>query len=145
MIFNTTYTNEDFLVHSKELLGKPFSLLNKIKMKGIGSGRFMIAEVSEKLKTTKKQFSELHYGNIEMRPKGILVHFTNRLERFSWCIPYHKLVIYNASFFSIHAEGSFIKFKKNKNYTENKKFIDKMIDYKNEYLNLDYYDSPLFK
>lgn len=140
MIFNTTHPNQDFLVHSKELLGKPFSLLDKIKLNGIGSGRFIIAEVSQKLKTDKIQFSELNYGNIEMRPKGILVHFTNRLERFSWCIPYYKLVVYNASFFSIHAEGSFIKFLKNKNYLENKKFISKMIDFKNEYLQLDYYD-----
>ena len=140
MIFNATYPNQDFLFHTKELLAKPYSIFHKFKMNGVGSGRFTIAELSEKLQTNKKQFSELNYGNIEIRPKGILVHFTNRLERFSWCIPYYKLVIYNASFFSIHAEGNFIKFLKNRNYLENKKFISKMIDYKNEYLNLSYYD-----
>jgi len=140
MIFNTTYTNEDFTIHSKELLGKPFSLLEKIKLKGIGSSRLMITELSDKLKPNQKQFSELDYGNIELRPKGILVHFTNRLERFSWCIPYYKLVVYNSSVFSIHANGNFIKFKKNKNYLENKKFINKMIDYKNDFLELGYYD-----
>ena len=140
MIFNTTYNNEDFKIHSKELLGKPFSFLERLKMNGNGSGRFMIYELSEKLYPKQKQFSELNYGNLELRPNGILVHFTNRLERYSWCIPYYKLVVYNASYFSIHAEGNFIKFLKNKNYTENKKFIDKMIDYKNEFLNLDYYD-----
>ena len=42
--------------------------------------------------------------------------------------------------FSIHANGHFIKFKKNKNYLDNKKFIDKMIDSKIEFLNLGYYD-----
>lgn len=140
MIFNTTYNNEDFRIHSDELVGKPFSLLDRIKMKGIGSRRFIIKELSDKLQPTQKQFSELDYGNIELRPNGILVHFTNRLERFSWCIPYYRLVVYNASFFSIHAEGNFIKFMKNKNYVENKKFIDKMIDLKNEFLKLDYYD-----
>ncbi|CAL2063950.1 hypothetical protein [Tenacibaculum sp. 190524A05c] len=140
MIFNTTYNNEDFRIHSDELVGKPFSLLDRIKMKGVGSGRFIIKELSDKLQPTQKQFSELDYGNIELRPNGILVHFTNRLERYSWCIPYYRLVVYNASFFSIHAEGSFIKFMKNKNYVENRKFIDKMIDLKNEFLKLDYYD-----
>jgi hypothetical protein len=140
MIFNTTYNNEDFKIHSKELLGKPFSFFERFKMKGIGSGRFMIHELSEKLHSKQKQFSELNYGNLELRPNGILVHFTNRLERYSWCIPYYRLVVYNSSYFSIHAEGNFIKFLKNKNYVENKKFIDKMIDYKNEFLNLDYYD-----
>lgn len=140
MIFNTTYNNEDFRIHSDELVGKPFSLLDRIKMKGVGSGRFIIKELSDKLQPAQKQFSELDYGNIELRPNGILVHFTNRLERYSWCVPYYRLVVYNASFFSIHAEGSFIKFMKNKNYVENRKFIDKMIDLKNEFLKLDYYD-----
>lgn len=140
MIFNTTYNNEDFKIHSKELLGKPFSFLERLKMNGNGSGRFMIHELSEKLYPKQKQFSELNYGNLELRPNGILVHFTNRLERYSWCIPYYKLVVYNSSYFSIHAEGNFIKFLKNKNYTENKKFIAKMLDYKNEFLKLDYYD-----
>ncbi len=140
MVFNTTYNNEDFTIHSKDLLGKPFSILEKMKRKGVGSSRLMIVELSEKLKPNQKQFSELDYGNIELRPNGILVHFTNRLERYSWCVPYYKLVVYNTSVFSIHAEGSFIKFKKNKNYIENKKFINKMITCKNEFLKLGYYD-----
>ncbi len=140
MIFNTTYHNTDFEIHSKELLGKSFSLLEKIKMNGAGSGRFMIAEVSENLAAAQKQFSELNYANIELRPKGILVHYTNRLQRFSWSVPYHRMVIYSTNLFSIHAEGSFIKFYKNKNYKENKKFIEKMIDFKNEYLDFEYYD-----
>ena len=129
MIFNTTHTNEDYTIQSNALLGKLFSLLEKIKLKGVGSGRLIIAELSEKLKSNQKQFNELDYANIELRPNGILIHFTNRLARFSWCIPYYKLVVYNSSVFSIHAEGSFIKFKKNKNYLENKKFINKMTFY----------------
>ena len=140
MIFNTTYNNQEYIELSNQLLGRSFSLLDKIKMNGVGSGRLMIAELSEKLKPKQKQFSEIDYGNIEMRPNGILVHFSNRLERFSWCIPYYKMVVYNSSHFSIHSEGSFIKFKKNKNYLESKKFIDKMIDFKNEHLGLSYYD-----
>ena len=140
MIFNTTHPNQNFILYSNKLLGKPYSIFNKIKMNGVGSARFTIAEISEKLKTNKKQFSELSHGNIEIRPSGILVHYTNRLERFSWCIPYYRLVVYNSDFFSLHAEGSFIKFFKNKNYTENKKFISKMLDHKNEFLNIGYYD-----
>lgn len=140
MIFNTTYQNEDFDIHSKELLGKPYTLIQRIRMKGIGSGRMIIQELSEKLYPKQKEFSEVNYGNIELRPKGILVHFTHRLERFSWCVPYYKLVIYNANSFSIHANGNFIKFIKNKNYRENKKFIQRMITIKNAFLKLDYYD-----
>lgn len=140
MIFNTTHTNEEYNELSQSLVGKAYGLLQKIKLGGIGSGRLMIADISPKIKPKQVQFSEINYGNIEMRPKGIIVHFTNRLERFSWVVPYYQLAIYNSSFFSIHANGHFLKFQKNKNYVDNKRFIDKMIDTKNEFLNLDYYD-----
>lgn len=140
MIYNTTYHNEDYLQQSKEVVGKAFRLLERLKMGGIGSGRLMIAEISPKLKLGKLEFSEIDYGNIELRPQGIIVHYTSKLERFSWVIPYFRLNIYNAQTYSIHANGSFIKFEKNKNYKENKKFLEKMADRKIEVLGLGYYD-----
>ena len=141
MVFDTTYNNEDFNEHSILLVGKSFSFLERIKQGGIGSSRLIIESISPKLDLGKLKFSETDFGNIELRPKGIIVHYTRKLERFSWIIPYYRLVIYNSQFFSIHANGNFIQFSKNKNYIANKKFIDKMIDIKNDYLNLSYYDS----
>jgi len=141
MVFDTTYNNEDFNEHSILLVGKSFSFLERIKQGGIGSSRLIIESISPNLDLGKLKFSETDFGNIELRPKGIIVHYTRKLERFSWIIPYYRLVIYNSQFFSIHANGNFIQFSKNKNYIANKKFIDKMIDIKNDYLNLSYYDS----
>ncbi|PQJ72920.1 hypothetical protein [Polaribacter butkevichii] len=140
MIFNTTYNNREYDTESALLVGEKFSFLKRIKLGGIGSGRLMIKTISLKLNTAKQQFSEIQYGNIELRPKGIIVHFTQKLARCSWVIPYYRLVIYNAQFFSIHANGNCIQFTKNKNYLNNKKFINKMIDLKNDALNLSYYD-----
>ena len=141
MVFDTTYKNEDYNQQSLLLVGKPFSFIERIKQGGIGSSRFIIESKSPKLDLGKLKFGETDYGNIELRPKGIIVHYTRKLERFSWIIPYYRLVIYNSQFFSIHANGNFIQFLKNKNYISNKKFIDKMIDIKNNHLNLSYYDS----
>ena len=140
MLFNTTYKNEDYLTESKRLVGKAFSFFEKIKTGSIGSSRLVIQEFSQKLQPKNRIASEINYANIELRPKGIIVHFTNRLERYAWVIPYYRLVTYNTQTFSIHAEGNFIKCVKNKNYRNNKKFIDKMIDIKNSILNLEYYD-----
>ncbi|MFT4801249.1 MAG: hypothetical protein ACI93N_001019 [Flavobacteriaceae bacterium] len=141
MVFDTTYKNEDYNQQSLLLVGKSFSFIERIKQGSIGSSRLIIESKSPKLDLGKLKFGETDYGNIELRPKGIIIHYTSKLERFSWIIPYYRLVIYNSQFFSIHANGSFIQFLKNKNYTANKKFIDKMIDIKNDYLNLSYYDS----
>ncbi len=140
MIFNTTYKNEEYDLESASLVGKPFGLIQRIKQGGIGSGRLMIYKISPKLNLGKLKFSEIDYANIELRPKGIIVHYTKKLERFSWIIPYYRLVVYNAQSFSIHANGNSIQFLKNKNYKENKKFIDKMIQLKNDFLKLEYYD-----
>ena len=141
MVFDTTYRNKDYDQQSTSLVGKPFSFIEKIRQGGIGSGRLIINSKSPKLDLGKLKFEEIDYGNIELRPKGIVVHYTRGLERFSWVIPYYRLVIYNSQFFSIHANGNFIQFLKNKNYRDNKKFIDKMNCTKNDHLNLSDYDS----
>jgi hypothetical protein len=141
MIFNTTYNNKDYDKESNIVLGEKHSIFKRLKMGGIGSGRLFISNLSENLSLGKIKFSEIDYANIELRPKGIIVHYTNKLERFSWLIPYYRLVFYNTDFFSIHSNGSFINFTKNKNYSENKKFIKKINKFKNEFLGGTYYDS----
>ncbi len=139
MIFNTTHTNKEYEAESRLLIGKKYSFIESIKLGGIGSGRLFINTISENINLSKLTFSEINYGNIELRKKGIIVHFTNKLERFSWIIPYYKLVFYNTDYFSIHSNGNFIRFLKNKSYFENKKFINKVIDIKTKYLAKDYY------
>ena len=139
MVFDTTYKNEEYDEESAKLVGKSFRFLEKIKMKGIGSARFVIHSLSPKLDLGKLKFSETDFGNIELRRKGIIVHYTRKLERFSWVIPYYKLVIYSSEFFSIHANGNSIQFLKNNNYKANKNFLKKMAQLKIEALNLEYY------
>lgn len=141
MLFNTTYNNKDYDYESELLIGKKYSFIDRLKLGGIGSGRLFIHRISEKLNLSKLKFSEIDYANIELRPKGIVVHFTNKLERFSWIIPYYRLVFYNAEFFSIHADGNFINFSKNKNYRENKNFIKKINIRKCEYMESGYFDN----
>ncbi len=141
MFFNTSYTNKDYTKESINILGKAFSFFEKIKIGGIGSSRLVIEELSTKLQPKNRRSLTINYANIELRPKGIIIHFTNRLDRYSWRIPYYRLVTYSTQTFSIHSNGHFIKFNKNKNYLDNKKFIDKMIDSKNKFLNLGYYDA----
>ncbi len=141
MIFNTSYKNDKYTQESVKVLGKSFSLLKIIKTGGIGSSRLVIKELSSRLTPKNAQYTSINYANIELRPKGIIVHFANKLERYSWLIPYFSLVVYNSQTFSIHSNGNFIKFYKNKNYKNNKKFIKKMITLKSSTLNLGYYDA----
>ena len=140
MLFNTTYKNIDYSKESDLLVGPTFSFFNKIKMRGVGSSRLIIEELSAQLQPKNSRSNAISYANIELRDKGVIVHFGNKLDRYSWIVPYYRLVTYSNKRFSIHSNGHFIKFKKNRNYRNNKKFIAKMMDMKIRHLKLGYYD-----
>ena len=130
MIYNRTLFDKDEAKEINTILGDSFSFFQILKLRGIGSSRFVIDSVSEKLSQTMNKVSDVNYCSIELRPKGILVNITQQINLFSWVIPYYKLVIFNSNTFSIHANGSYIKMVKDKNYSNNKKFISKMLKLK---------------
>ena len=117
MIYNRTLFDKDEAKEINTILGDSFSFFQILKLRGIGSSRFVIDSVSEKLSQTMNKVSDINYCSIELRPKGILVNITQQINLFSWVIPYYKLVIFNSNTFSIHANGSYIKMVKDKNYS----------------------------
>ena len=132
MIYNRTYFNKDEAREINNILGNSFGFLQILKLRGVGSSRFVIDSVSKKLSQTINEVSDVNYCSIELRPNGILINITQQLNLFSWIIPYYKLVVFNSNTFSIHANGSYIKIIKDKNYSNNKKFITKMLNLRKE-------------
>lgn len=132
MIYNTTYTNKEADTKINDLLGRRYHILKAIKMGGVGSRRMIIADVSPNFQRYINTVSDLNYGNIELREKGIIVHINKGSQNFSWAIPTYQLHIYRTNGFSVHAQGNFVRFKNNNLLKENKKFIDKIIDMKVE-------------
>lgn len=133
MLIDTTHYNSEHKQIIADLVGSPFSLVQKLKLKGVGSKRMIVDEVSPNLQQVLNIVSDINYGNIELRPKGILIHITKGLKNFTWIIPYYHLVIYKINGSSIHAQGKFVHFRANKTFKENKKFFDKLIDQKTKY------------
>ena len=130
MLLNTTYTNKENDATIDNLVGKPFSFLKRFQMKGIGSGRMIIDEVSPKLERTLLNGPDLNYANIELRPKGILVRITRRLDNFTWIIPYYQLYTYMTNGLSIHGQGEFLHFRNDRFLRNNKDFVKKMLNLK---------------
>jgi len=133
MILNSTYHNKKHKQILNDLVGVPFSFFESVKMKGIGSKRMIITEVSPNLQPYMNQISDANYANIEMRSKGILIFINKGLKNFTWAIPYYQLVMYRTNGASIHAQGKFIHFKNNTTFKENKLFFNKMLDEKIKY------------
>ncbi len=133
MIFDTTYKNKEDIELITDLVGKPFRLLQAVKMGGVGSQRMMIDTVSPNMQQYLNKVADINYANIELRSGGILVHLNKGLQNFSWAIPYYQLVLYKTDGSSIHAQGRYVKFTRNKLFEENKKFFSKLLDIKVQY------------
>lgn len=130
MLFNTTHKNKETVRIIDNLVGIPYGFFESLKLKGTGSKRMIIDEVSPNLKIVLNTVGDINYGNIELRPKGILIHITKGHKNFTWAIPYYQLVIYKINGSSIHAQGKFVHFRDNKTFKENKTFFDKLLDIK---------------
>ena len=144
MIYNTTQKNKEAEAIFNDLLGKSYSFFEAIKIGGVGSKRMMIDKVSPSFLKYKNAVSDINYGNIERRKKGIIIHITKGLQNFSWAIPFYQLHTYKTGGLSIHACGNFVSFKNNKLLKENKKFIDKIIELKIENnKNYDFYNDTI--
>ena len=114
-------------------MGNAFSLIKKLQLGGIGSRRLIIEHFSENISHLKLKVSGLQYANIEIRPKGIIIHINQGIYTYAWTIPFFKLSIYNGDFFTIHGNGNYIQFNKEKSWKENRNFLQKLIHLKSKY------------
>lgn len=132
MIADTTYFSKQIRDEINNMLGKPFSPIDVIKIGTIGSSRMIVNESSEKFKPLTDLNMDLTHASIGLRPKGILVILSKSYKNLSWAIPYHHLSIYKTDVLSIHANGQFLKLKMKKK--QNMKFLSKLLQYKSNYM-----------
>ena len=111
MVFNITYKDNNIREEIDQLVGKPFSFLERFRKGGIGSRRMIILEASVNLQSFLSPDHYPTYSSIELRPKGILLYVNQGLKRFAWAIPFYQLVIYQSTNFTIHSKGDFIRYR----------------------------------
>jgi hypothetical protein len=126
-LYNISYKDKerDELIDAE--VGSQHSLISKIRLGGIGSRRMIIENMSVNMSHLKSRVADLQYGSIELRPLGIIVHVNIGLDVFAWTIPFYRLSIYNGDFFTIHGNGDYLQFNKEKSWLENNVFIKKML------------------
>ena len=110
MLVNVSYNNNDIFKNIDELVGKSFSLSERIKLGGIGSQRFIIRESSPLITQLLDLDTNLNFCNIEIRPGGIIIRFRSILETYAWTIPFYKLSIFKSSGkYAFYGDGLFVK------------------------------------
>ena len=110
MLFNTSYFDKKIEKQINETIGGRFSFKERFRLKGIGSKRLTIMNISEEY---KKYLNAEHYqskANIELRPEGIIIHFKHKLQVYSWVMPFSDLQIKNEKELNITSNGKFIDF-----------------------------------
>lgn len=111
MLVNISYNDPKVKREIDEMVGKPFTLRERWSMGGIGSGKLFITETSIEIHNLLVLDNNLNQCNIELRPKGIIVHFRSLLETYGLIIPYYKLKIYKgkAEEYSLYKDQYTIK------------------------------------
>ena len=130
MIYNSTYNDIEKEIETNNLVGKKYNLIKSIRLGGIGSKRLIVEDLGLNFKKLIQQKTDLIYSNVELRDKGIIVYVVDGQKRFTWVIPFYKLVIYKSPTFSIHSDGNFIRYSNKLNQKQNLLFFKKILDHK---------------
>jgi hypothetical protein len=127
MIIDSSAPTPDLIRKINQLVGKPFSLLARFKTGGIGSHRMYIKAYSQGFEKLLQRNSNSLFGNIELRPDGIIVHISQRNHRFSWVLTYYQLSIFQSEGFTLHGNGEFVRFHTDNYFSKNKIFFERML------------------
>ena len=133
MVRNISFNSKELKEEILEKVGKSFSFLRRLKMGGVGSQRFEAIEASPLIDDLFTLDNKTNFCNIELREKGIILHFRSRLETYGWIVPYHLISVFKSeNYYSIFASAEFVKLKPAHNSSLNHRFIQKLLRMKNE-------------
>ena len=106
MLANVSYNNKAQRDEIDVLVGKPFTLLQRIKIGGVGSPKLYVTASSKEIEALFLLDHNDNTCNIELRPKGIILRFRSLLETYALVIPYYKLTLFKGTIdaYSIHFE-----------------------------------------
>tara|TARA_Y200000002_G_scaffold368143_1_gene360894 strand:- start:439 stop:855 length:417 start_codon:yes stop_codon:yes gene_type:complete len=106
MLANISYNDKDQREYIDKLVGKPFTLMNRLKLGGVGSPKLHVVSSSKEIDSLFVLDHNENTCNIELRPNGIILRFRSLLETYGLIIPYYKLTVFKGTgeAYSIHME-----------------------------------------
>lgn len=133
MLVNVSYKDKTTDARIAAEVGRPFTLKERLALKGIGSPGMVITAAGIDIHNLLVLDHNINKCSIEMRPGGIIVRFRSLLETFALVIPYYKLVLHKgaANIYGIYKDHYFIKMKTDKKGHE---FMKKLLRYKADHI-----------
>lgn len=128
MIINITYPDKRTDKEIENIAGKPFSFMDRFRMKGIGCAKLQVREASPEIYQLISANRDTAYCNMELRQEGLVVGFNSTMRIYAWCIPYYHLnIYYNSGKLSVFGSKNFLKMTPPFNGSVDKKFIKKVL------------------
>ena len=128
MLKNVSYNNSKIKSEINDVLGNPFTIFERIKLRGVGSPKYIISQTDSIITNILNLDNNTNQCNIELMPTGIIVSFRSLLETYALIIPFYKLKLFKgqSNVYSIYIDKYFIKIlAKNKNEHDFIKKINK--------------------
>ena len=97
MLANISYNDKDQREYIDKLVGKPFTLMNRLKLGGVGSPKLHVVSSSKEIDSLFVLDHNENTCNIELRPNGIILRFRSLLETYGLIIPYYKLTVFKGT------------------------------------------------
>ncbi len=128
MLLNVSYNDPKIKEQIEKVVGKPYTLSERFRLKGVGSPKLFITTTSIEIHNLLILDKYINTCNIELRPNGIIVRFRSLLETFALVIPYYKLSLYKgkADEYGIYKDQYFIKIRVAPTDKQLHKFIKKI-------------------
>ncbi len=135
MLFDITYNSKKTEADISDLVGKPFSFMERVRMGGVGTSKLVLFEASSNIADLIQDRSSVHYCYLELRPAGLLVGFQSHLKTYVLAFPFWQLnIFYNSGQLSIYSAEYSMKLKAPFNGTVDKKYLKKVILRKAEFI-----------
>lgn len=136
MIIDVSYTSDENTKRINEFLGKPYSLLQRIKMGGIGSPKLSLLDADDEVSRLMNRDINRNVCNIELRPKGIIIGFRSHLDPYALLMKYRdlKIIEQNPLTFRIETQENFIEIQSRKRDKAIRKFLERLEREKNDFL-----------
>jgi len=130
VIYNISYKDKKIERQIYAEVGKSIPIVQRFRMKGIGSQRFQIIQASFDIGNYLVE-NKLNFCNIELKSLGLILYFRYKNESYAFPIAYRKLSLYqNGQNISIYKGSSFVKLIPAQNKTLDSIFIKKIQDQK---------------
>ena len=138
MLLNVSYNRPKIKQQINDKVGVPFTLMQRIKLGGIGSGKLSIHSCSIQIHNLLILDNNLNVCGVEMRPKGVIVTFRSLLDTYALVVPYYKLKLYKgqSKIYSIYMDNYFVKVEAKEK--RNHEFLKKILKYKSDNFSSDF-------